>query len=137
MPVRLTVSDEAFAESFGLQPTVSTYEGPTGINGVLSLHLRKKFRTASLSTMTPFYVGAEQNPHAMVALVESIDRLLGTATPLGPVLINAAGFDQQVLDAVGDSEELRELVRTLEAQYDGFTSTTTVAPGTGCFAQGL
>ena len=69
VPVRLSASNVEFGRRFGLEPAVSAYEGPIGITGVLNVALSKEFRTASLSTMTPFYVGAEQNPHAIITLV--------------------------------------------------------------------
>jgi proteasome assembly chaperone (PAC2) family protein len=119
VPLRLSASDEAFGRTFGLEPTISTYEGPTGIVGVLNVTLAKRFRTASLSTMTPFYVGTEQNPRAMMALIEAIDRGLGTSTPLAIFREQAATLDRETEEAVGQSEPLRAVVRTLEQQFDG------------------
>lgn len=132
VPVRLAASDEEYGRMFGLEPRPSSYEGPTGIVGVLNVHQRTQgFRTASLSAMTPFYVGAEHNPHAMIALIEAIDRGLGTSTPTAPLREQAAAVDQEAEQAVRQSEPLRKLVQSLEHQFDwirgsGTTLTTTI-----------
>ena len=132
VPTRLSAVDEAFGRTFGLEPTISTYEGPTGIVGVLNANLgAKRFRTASLSTMTPFYVGTEQNPRAMIALIEAIDRGLGTSTPLAILREQAATLDRQTEEAVGQSEPLSAVVQSLEERFDGIrgSTPTLLAPG--------
>jgi hypothetical protein len=118
VPLRFSASDEAFGRTFGLEPTVSTYEGPTGIVGVLNARLAKGFRTASLSARVPFYVGTQPNPHAMIAFVEAIDRGLGTSTPLAWLREQAAAQDQEAEQALAQSEPLRTVVQSLERRFD-------------------
>jgi proteasome assembly chaperone (PAC2) family protein len=131
VPLRLSASDEAFGRTFGLEPTVSNYEGPAGIVGVLNAHLAKGFRTANLSTMVPFYVGTEQHPRAMIALIEAIDHGLGTSTPLAILREQAATLDREAEQALGQSEPLRAVVQSLEQRFDGIRGATPMplAPG--------
>ncbi len=119
VPLLLSASDEAYGRSFGLEPIHSNYEGPTNIVGVLNVHLAKRFRTASLSTRTPFYVGAEQHPQAMIALIEAVDRGLGTSTPVAVLHERAATFEVEADQVVRQSDSLQALVRSLEEQFDG------------------
>jgi proteasome assembly chaperone (PAC2) family protein len=119
VPLTLSSSDEAYGRSFGLEPTVSNYEGPTGIVGVLNARLAKGFRTASLSTRVPFYVGTEQHPRAMIALIEAIDHGLGTSTALAALREQAANLDREAGQALVQSEPLRVVVQSLEQRFDG------------------
>jgi hypothetical protein len=119
VPVRLSARDEAYGRTFGLEPTVSSYEGPTGIVGVLNARLAKGFRAASLSTMVPFYVGGEQNPRAMIAFIEAIEHALGTSTPLARLLEQAVALDREAEQALSQSEPLRAVVQSLEQRFDG------------------
>ena len=121
VPVRLSASDLEFGRKFGMEPAPSAYEGPIGITGVLNVALGKEFRTASLSTMTPFYVGAEQNPHAIMTLVQLIDRGLGTSTPLSLLTEAAVALDHQAALAVQESQPLQAIVQSLEQQFDGLS----------------
>lgn len=126
VPVRLSASDEAYGRTFGLEPLTSTYEGPTGIVGVLNVHQRSQgFRTASLSAMTPFYLPAHQpNPHVMLALIQAVDRGLGTSTPLAVLQERVTAFDRGTEGALRESERLRTLVQSLEDQVDWIRGST-------------
>jgi predicted ATP-grasp superfamily ATP-dependent carboligase len=124
VPLRLSASDEAYGRTFGLEPTVSSYEGPTGIVGVLNARLAHGFQTASLSTTIPFYVDGEQNPRAMIAFIEAIDLSLGTATPVARLREQATALDSEVEHALRRSESLRAVVRSLEQRYDGLHGAT-------------
>jgi proteasome assembly chaperone (PAC2) family protein len=131
VPLLLSASDDAYGRTFGLEPIRSSYEGPTGIVGVLNVHLAKACRTASLSTRTPFYVGAEQYPQAMIALIEAIDRGLGTSTPVAVLHERAATLEVQADQVVRQSESLKAFVGTLEEQFDTIRGSTVspVVPG--------
>ncbi len=120
VPLRLTTSDEGYGRTFGVEPTISNYVGSTGIVGVLNAHQRaQQFRNVSLSATTPFYVATDRNPHAMIALIEAIDRGFGTSTSVAKLRRHAAMLDRHAEEALRQSERLRELVRSLEQQFDG------------------
>ena len=62
---------------FNLEP--STYEGPTGIVGVLHDAARSAgLRTASLWATVPSYVPGAPSPKAALALIERTTAILGT-----------------------------------------------------------
>ena len=98
-----------------------TYQGPTGINTVLSAHLRSLgLRTGQLSALVPNYIGAV-NPKAVLALVETLDRGFGTSTPTEPISTSIDDFDAQAREAIDQGDEPAETwrhVRELEEQYD-------------------
>src|SRR3954452_1935656 len=76
LPVPITglASDEALVEQLDLQR--SSYEGPTGIVGVLHDPCRRAGMTsASLWAAVPHYVAAVPNPKAALALLRRLEAL--------------------------------------------------------------
>src|SRR5918998_4165860 len=71
-------SDPALTERLSLLP--ATYEGPTGIVGVLhdACH-HAGIPTASLWASVPHYVAAAPNPKAALALVRKLESLVGVS----------------------------------------------------------
>ena len=110
-----------FEEHLGLTARTTTYQGPTGITGVLSVHLRSLgWRTGQLSALVPHYV-AGPNPKATLALVETLDRGFGTSTPTGPLANRVQEFEAQADEAIRQSDgsdEAWKYVHQLEEQYD-------------------
>ena len=73
-----TTSDPEIAEDLGLRP--SSYQGPTGIVGVLHDECRQAgLSSASLWAAVPAYVPSSPSPKAALALVERCAALLGSA----------------------------------------------------------
>ena len=119
VPLRLTTADPAFGRAFAVEPTFTTREGPTGLVTVLSVAFeRAGINAASLSAMTPFYVTAEPNPHAVIALIEAVDRAYGAATSLDLLQDALAKVDAGAEEAAAQSAELRAAIASLEQQYD-------------------
>lgn len=119
LPVRLDAADSELARAFGMEPTASSYEGPVGITSVVSLALKAQgIETASLMALTPFYAVANPHPQATIALVESLDRGLGTSTALGELREQAAQLDRDVATVIEESPQLQTVVSTLEEQFD-------------------
>jgi len=116
-PVRLTgfATDPELGAVLGVRPT--RYEGPTGIVGVLSSTARAAgFATASLWANVPHYISAVENPHATIALLRRVNRLLD-----GPLdyreLEEAAGqFDAQLAEVLAQNRKVATYVRKLEAK---------------------
>jgi predicted ATP-grasp superfamily ATP-dependent carboligase len=130
VPFRLVTTDPAFGRAFGVEASFSNYEGPTGITTVINERFgRAGIAAASLSAMTPFYVNAEPNPKAVIALVEAIDRAYGTDTPSAILREKAADVDRAAEDAADQSAELRQAIGSLEQQYDFARGNTAVKPG--------
>jgi predicted ATP-grasp superfamily ATP-dependent carboligase len=130
VPFRLVTTESAFIRAFEVEPSVSNYEGPTGVTTVISERFgRAGIATASLSAMTPFYVNAEPNPKAVIALVEAIDRAYGTSTSMSLLRDKVAEVDSAADEAAEQSAELRQAIGSLEQQYDFARGNTTAKPG--------
>lgn len=97
----------------------SSYEGPTGIIGVLQEACREGGMPAvSLWAATPHYLAANANPKAMLALLERATSLLSLDLDAAPLERLAAEFETRVDDAMAESDDLAELVHELEDEDD-------------------
>lgn len=97
----------------------STYEGPTGIVGVLhdAWH-RAGLDAASLWATVPSYVPGAPSPKAALALVERITALLRTSVVTTDLEIAAASYERQVTELVEADEETSTYVADLELRHD-------------------
>ena len=112
-----TSDDTVIAEHLSLSP--STYEGPTGIVGVLGTGLRAAgIPTASLWASVPAYVSSAPSPKAALALVEGLSTVLGTIIPCTDLEIAAAAYERQVSDLVAEDVDTTEYVERLEVDFD-------------------
>ena len=128
MPVTLSASHDDFEQQFGLEVPESRYEGPTGIVGVLNLsHRSRGWRNASLWAQAPHYLSTGPNPGAITALVEVLDRGFGLQTSLEAVEAQTADFDEQVRQALEESNEAADYIKNLEEQYDANQSAPSAA----------
>ncbi len=97
----------------------SSYEGPTGIVGVLhDACTRASVPAASLWAATPYYLGSTPNPKTALGLLEALDDALSLKLNLSELRMVAEEFARQVSLAVRDNAEIREQIRTLEQRYD-------------------
>ena len=121
-PLVLGDATDYFERLFDRPSQDGRYEGPTGIQTVLSIHLRSLgMDTARLTALVPAYINAGPNPSAALALVEHLDRALGASTRLQPVLDEIEAFGRQADEALPqleDAEQVRDHVRQLEELYD-------------------
>ena len=114
-PISMTgvASDKELAQTIGLQQ--STYEGPTGIVGVLHEHCRAYgMRAASMWAAVPHYVAQNPSPRATLALVERCTRLLDVSVELTELELASAEYDRQVAEVVESDPDIAEYVRQLE-----------------------
>jgi proteasome assembly chaperone (PAC2) family protein len=114
----LTTSDDAeLTERFAMRP--STYEGPTGIVGVLhDACKRAGVRSASLWAAVSAYVPGAPSPKAALALVERTAELLDTSVVATDLEIACAAYERQVSEVVADDEEMTDYLVRLEEHYD-------------------
>jgi proteasome assembly chaperone (PAC2) family protein len=118
-PARVYTSgyDPELNERLDLEP--STYEGPTGIVGVLHDALRTHDTSSvSLWGTIPGYVPNATSPKAALALVERVSQLLELTIPTTALEIGAAAYERQISELVEDSDETRAYVAQLEEAYD-------------------
>lgn len=106
-------SDESLIERLDVNPT--SYEGPTGITGVLhaACH-RAGLPAASLWASVPHYVAAAPNPKAALALLRKLERLVGVAVDAGELEEAAADYERQVSLAVQSDPDVQAFVERLE-----------------------
>ena len=118
-PVRVTgtAADPELVQRLGLQR--SSYEGPTGIVGVLhDAFSTAKVPSASLWAAVPHYVAATPSPKATLALVERAAELLGSSVPTTALEIAAASYERQVSEVVESDDDVSEYVHRLEESSD-------------------
>jgi proteasome assembly chaperone (PAC2) family protein len=108
--------------------TRSTYEGPTGIVGVLhNACVKADLPTASLWAGTPYYLGSTPNPKTALGLLESLDELIELNISLRELRAVAEEFERQVTMAVRDNSEITDRIHSLEQAFDE-SSTPQIAP---------
>jgi len=118
-PVHITglSSDEALSERHGLSG--SSYEGPTGITGVLHQACAEAgLPSASLWASVPHYVAAAPNPKAALALVRKLEGLIGVTVDGSELETAAVEYDRQVSRAVELDPEVQAFVERLERAAD-------------------
>jgi proteasome assembly chaperone (PAC2) family protein len=118
-PVPMTgiASDDALVERLGYER--STYEGPTGIVGVLH-HACARAGVASVSlwASVPHYVAAAPNPKAALALIRSFEGVAGVAVEARDLEESAEDYERQVSAAVASDPEVKSFVERLEQTLD-------------------
>jgi proteasome assembly chaperone (PAC2) family protein len=121
-PVPLT----GFASDADVQPKLlarnirrSSYEGPTGIVGVLhDACLRADLPSASIWAATPYYLGATPNPGTALGLLETLDDVLGLRLNLEEMRVVAEEFARQVTVAAADNADVQQRIESLERAFD-------------------
>ncbi len=118
-PVRVsgTTEDRDLADRLGL--AAPTYEGPTGIVGVLHDALRQDgVPTASFWAAVPHYVHQLPSPKAALALVERSAALLGAPVDSMELRTAAQDYERQVSERIADDEDAAAYVAQLEESSD-------------------
>jgi predicted ATP-grasp superfamily ATP-dependent carboligase len=117
VPVSATASDRTLMARHQL--AASTYEGPTGIVGVIhEACSRSGVASCSLWAATPHYVSAAPNPQAAVALLERLGDLVGTPRPTRDLEMAASEYAMRVRSAIADDPDMAGYVEQLEQQAD-------------------
>ncbi len=115
-PVSVTgfATDPTLVSRLGLAE--STYEGPTGILGVLHDACRVAgLPSASLWAAVPHYIAASPNPKASLALIRKLEGLVGVVVDAGELEAGAAEYERQVNLAVAHDPDIQAFVEKLEA----------------------
>jgi proteasome assembly chaperone (PAC2) family protein len=113
VPVVGSAASPEEAERLGL--SMSRYEGPTGIVGVLhDLSNRGGLPSVSFWAAVPHYVPAGVNPRATLALVERLSAFLEVPVDTGSLAPAIANWEQQITELVEENDSLTDYVRRLE-----------------------
>jgi predicted ATP-grasp superfamily ATP-dependent carboligase len=119
-PVSLSghATDPALMERLGMNG--SSYEGPTGIVGVLHHACAQAgLPSASLWAGVPHYVAAASNPKAALALVRRVEGLIGVSVDVSELESAAADYERQVGLAVQSDPDIQAFVERLEQAAEG------------------
>jgi proteasome assembly chaperone (PAC2) family protein len=118
-PVGITglASTEGLVERLGFERT--SYEGPTGIVGVLhATAAGAGIDSVSLWAPVPHYVAATPNPKAALALVRGFEGIAGVAVDASALETASEDYDRQVSAAVATDPDVKAFVERLEEMAD-------------------
>jgi proteasome assembly chaperone (PAC2) family protein len=118
-PIAVTgiASDRSLVER--LEVLSSSYEGPTGIVGVLqSACTRAGLPAASLWAAVPHYIASAPNPKAALALVRKLEGLVGVTVDATELEQATLDYERQVNLAVQSDPDVQAFVERLERAAD-------------------
>ena len=96
-----------------------TYEGPTGLIGVINERLeRSEIPVISLRVAVPHYVPGPPNPKATRALLRRLQQTTGVTTDYEELDKDVTDWSSRVDQAVASDDESQEYVARLEHQVD-------------------
>jgi proteasome assembly chaperone (PAC2) family protein len=117
VPITGLASDEALVERLGYER--STYEGPTGIVGVLHhTCAEQQMPSASLWASVPHYVAAAPNPKAALSLIRSFEGVAQVAVDATQLEESSEDYERQVNAAVATDPDVKAFVERLEQTLD-------------------
>jgi proteasome assembly chaperone (PAC2) family protein len=117
IPMTGICSDADMVERLGFQQ--SSYEGPTGMVGVLHHAFTESgLPSVSLWASVPHYVAAAPNPKAALALIRSFEGVAGIAVDATDLEQSADDYQRQVDAAVATDPDVKSFVERLEQTLD-------------------
>jgi proteasome assembly chaperone (PAC2) family protein len=137
-PVSITglASDAALISRLGL--VSSSYEGPTGILGILHAAFQQAgLPSASLWAAVPHYIAATPNPKAALALVRKLEGLVGVAVDASELETASADYERQVNLAVQSDPDVQAFVERLEQAASDESDEPTQLPSGETIARDL
>ena len=119
-PVHLngSATEGELARALKVDPqTRSSYQGPTGIVGVISQMAREaKIPSASLWANMPFYVQRTPNPKGTLAILERVNKAFDFDLTLHDLEVFAARFEAQVATDIEGNPEVAAYARRVADQ---------------------
>lgn len=117
IPVSASSPDEATSYRFDLEP--STYEGPTGITGVVADGAHQAEMTSiSAWAAVPHYAAQVPCPKASLALIAQLEDLLDTVLDHGELEEESRAWERGVDELASSDEDVAEYVSALESAQD-------------------
>jgi predicted ATP-grasp superfamily ATP-dependent carboligase len=106
-------SDASLLERFEIEPT--SYEGATGIVGVLSNALQEEgIEVLSIWAGLPHYISATPNPRGAFALLRKVSQYLEIPFDLSKMKEETIRFEEEISKVVASDDELTEYVKELK-----------------------
>ncbi len=116
-PVHGSATELDLEDRLKLEP--STYEGPTGIVGVLQdACVRLDLPAISFWASVPHYLPQAPNPKATLALLGQVEDVLELSVPLGDLPEETRAWERGVTELTEDDEDIAEYVANLEESSD-------------------
>jgi proteasome assembly chaperone (PAC2) family protein len=105
------------AERLGV--SVSKYEGPTGILGIVQDGcMRRGIDAISLWAAVPHYASASPSPKASLALINALEDFLDSTIPLGDLPQQSDEWERSVDELAAEDSDVAEYVKSLEESKD-------------------
>jgi proteasome assembly chaperone (PAC2) family protein len=99
--------------------SVSKYEGPTGILGIIQDGcMRRGIDAISLWAAIPHYASNAPSPKATLALINTLEEFLNIKIPLSDLPDRADSWEREVNDLAADDSEIADYVKALEESKD-------------------
>ncbi|PFG33321.1 PAC2 family protein [Sanguibacter antarcticus] len=118
-PIPVTITSDDPAVQSLLEVEGSTYEGPTGIVGVLHQAAQTSgFHSLSVWAAVPHYVAHPPSPKATVSILTRLEAFLGETIPLGDLTEDAEAWQHGVDELAAEDTEIAEYVEQLEQAKD-------------------
>ena len=117
IPVTGTATELDLDDRLKLEP--STYEGPTGIVGVLQdACARLDLPAVSFWAAVPHYLPQAPCPKGTLALLTQVEDVLEVSVPLGDLPEETRAWERGVAELAEEDEDVAEYVRSLEESKD-------------------
>ncbi len=115
--VPVTGAHPSIAKRLGV--SVSKYEGPTGILGIIQDGcMRRGIDAISLWAAVPHYASNAPSPKATLALINTLEEFLNIKIPLSDLPDRADSWESEVNDLAAEDSEIAEYVKALEESKD-------------------
>lgn len=112
-----TGAHPSIADRLGV--SVSKYEGPTGILGIIQdACMRRGVDAISLWAAVPHYAASSPSPKVTLALVNTLEEFLDVSIPLSDLPERADIWEKEVNDLAAEDSEVADYVKTLEESKD-------------------
>jgi PAC2 family protein len=107
----------------GYQPLVDRLQVPGSASALIEFRMGEAGKAAvGFAVHVPHYLAHASYPAAAVTLLAAVERATGLNLPAEPLREAAALTDAEIARQVEGSDEVAEVVRALEAQYDAFNA---------------
>ena len=117
IPVSGSAHTAEIAARYGL--AASSYDGPTGITGVLQdAFIQIGIPAMALWASVPHYVGNPPSPKATLALLHRLELLIGLPLPVGMLPEQAREWEETVSEMVFADDDMAAYVHELEQRHD-------------------
>ncbi len=107
----------------GYQPLVDRLQVPGSASALIEFRMGEASRAAvGFAVHVPHYLAHASYPTAAVALLGAVERATGLTIPADALKDAAKLTDAEIARQVEGSDEVSEVVRSLEEQYDAFNA---------------